>query len=75
MSYIHDLAPKTLLTRFLFIITVPVVVGQVVAVYIFYERHWYNVSDYTSSAVAHEMALLVDRYEHNDIKTANLISH
>lgn len=74
MSYIHDLTPKTLLARFLLIITVPVVVGQVIAVYIFYERHWYNVSDYTSSAVAHEMALLVDRYEHNDIKTANLIS-
>lgn len=75
MRYIHDLAPKTLLVRFLLIITIPVVVGQIIAIYIFYERHWYNVSDYTSSSVAHEMALLVDRYEKGDTKTADLISH
>lgn len=72
--YIHDLAPKTLLVRFLFIITIPVVIGQIIAVYIFYERHWYNVSDYTSSSVAREMALLVDRYEKGDKKTADLVS-
>lgn len=74
MRYIHDLAPKTLLVRFLLIITIPVVIGQIIAIYIFYERHWYNVSDYTSSAVSNEMALLVDRYEKGDKATADLVS-
>ncbi len=50
------------------------VIGQIVAIYIFYERHWYNVSDYTSSSVAHEMALLVDRYEKGDKESADLVS-
>ena len=44
--------PKSLLTRFMLIIIVPTLVGQLLAVHLFYQRHWYNVSQHTSELIA-----------------------
>lgn len=61
--------PKTLLARFALIITLPTLIGQMIAVQIFYYRHWYNVSHYSSGIIVEEIKSLIneERY-HTDTK-------
>ena len=54
-----NLFPKSLLTRFMLIIIVPVLISQLLAVYLFYKRHWYNVSQNTSYLIATEISELI----------------
>lgn len=51
--------PSTLFARALLILVIPVVLIQLVAVYVFYERHWDSVVRNMSSALAGEVVLLV----------------
>lgn len=74
MSYIYNLVPKTLLTRFMLIIIIPTLIGQVASIYLFYERHWYNVSEYNSASIARQIALMVSKYEQNEITELENIS-
>jgi two-component system osmolarity sensor histidine kinase EnvZ len=63
-SYIYNnLLPQTLVSRFLLIITIPTVVAQLVAIYVFYDRHWSNIINSTSRTVANEIKLITDIYE------------
>ena len=52
--------PKTLFGRMLSIILVPMILVQVITVFVFYERHWDTVTRYMASSLASEIALLVD---------------
>ena len=52
--------PKTLFGRMLAIILVPMILVQVITVFIFYERHWDTVTRYMASSLASEISLLVD---------------
>ncbi|WP_316353341.1 ATP-binding protein [Candidatus Trichorickettsia mobilis] len=65
--------PKTLLARFMLIIVVPSLIGQILAVFLFYDRHWYNVSYYTSNIIANEIKWLLDNY-HN-VQTTDTNQH
>jgi len=70
-SYIYrNLIPRTLVSRFLLIITIPTVIAQLVAIYIFYDRHWSNIISSTSRTVANEVKLIIDIYEQNGILEA-----
>jgi two-component system osmolarity sensor histidine kinase EnvZ len=60
--------------RFLLIITVPTVIGQLAAVYIFYDRHWYNVSHYTSSLITNEISAIAKNWEAGDVTSASMLS-
>jgi two-component system osmolarity sensor histidine kinase EnvZ len=51
--------PANLLARFMLIIIVPVLVAQMLAVYLFYQRHWYHVSEHNSTLLANEVAALI----------------
>ena len=69
--------PKSLLTRFMLIIIVPTLIGQLIAVYLFYERHWYNVSQHASGLIATEISALIhsksyDRQPHQKRNYLNL---
>lgn len=59
------LFPRSLLTRFMLIIIIPTLIGQLLAVYLFYQRHWYNVSQHTGELVATEISSLlnIENYE------------
>jgi len=52
--------PKTLFGRMLSIILVPMILVQVITVFVFYERHWDTVTRYMASSLASEINLLVD---------------
>ncbi len=60
--------PKTLLTRFVLIIIVPILVGQSIAIYLFYQRHWYNVAQHNSGLVVKEIDALFKTNEYTKVK-------
>jgi two-component system osmolarity sensor histidine kinase EnvZ len=60
------LMPRSLFARALLILVVPVVLVQLVAVYVFYERHWDSVSRQMSVSLAGEVAWLVNRWDAAD---------
>ena len=51
--------PKSLFGRALLILVLPTVLIQIVTTYIFFERHWDNVTRYMSGSLAGEVAFLV----------------
>lgn len=70
MSYtlkpiIKYLIPRSLLTRFMLIIIVPVLIAQLFAVYLFYRKHWYNVSEHTSNIIVTEISQLLSDLNNN----------
>ena len=52
--------PKTLFGRMLPIILVPMIIVQVITVFIFYERHWDTVTRHMAANLASEIAFLID---------------
>ena len=60
------LLPATLFGRSLLIMVTPVVLTQILATWIFYERHWETMTRRLGFAVAAEIALVVDGLHHAD---------
>lgn len=65
---IKFILPRSLFGRALLILVAPMVLIQALATYMFYERHWDNVSRWMASSLAGEIALLV--HEMNDAPKA-----
>ena len=55
---LRDYLPKTLFGRMLSIILVPMILVQVITIFIFYERHWDTVTRHMASQLAAEIELL-----------------
>jgi two-component system osmolarity sensor histidine kinase EnvZ len=55
-----DFTPKDLFSRFLLIILIPIFLLLVISAYIFYERHWENVSNRMQESLINEIMLLVE---------------
>jgi two-component system osmolarity sensor histidine kinase EnvZ len=51
--------PKSLFARALLILVLPTLLIQIVTAYIFFDRHWGNVSHYMSSSLAGEVTFLL----------------
>lgn len=69
--YLKKIIPNKLLTRFILIIVLPIIIAQSAIIFMFYDRHWYNVSYYNSNLIAKEIKHLIDNYkfltqDHND---------
>lgn len=60
--------PKTLLARFVLIIIIPILIGQSIAVYLFYQRHWYNVAQHNSEFVVKEIDSLLKSGQYSKIE-------
>lgn len=58
-SPLKRILPQSLFGRALLILVLPTILIQMVATYIFYDRHWENVSRWMASSLAGEIALLV----------------
>ncbi len=56
----REFLPKTLFGRMLSIILIPMILVQIITVFIFYERHWDTVTRHMASNLASEIAYLVD---------------
>ncbi|KJW04439.1 RPE3 domain protein [Rickettsia argasii T170-B] len=64
--------PRTLFVRFMFIIIIPILIGQIVAIFLFYDRHWYNVSYYTSTIIINEIESLIKEHRNNSREITHL---
>ena len=58
---------------FILIIIIPSVIGQSIALHLFYERHWYNVSYHTSSLIVAEIESLLQQQAIHQNKNQNKI--
>jgi two-component system osmolarity sensor histidine kinase EnvZ len=56
---LRDYLPKTLFGRMLSIILLPMILVQVITVFIFYERHWDTVTRHMAQNLASEIALVI----------------
>lgn len=72
MHFISKLLPRTLFVRFMFIIIIPILIGQIVAIFLFYDRHWYNVSYYTSTIIINEIESLIKEHRNNSREITHL---
>ena len=57
--------PQSLFRRFLLIILLPNIIVQLVAAYVFYERHWSGVSKHMAVSLAGEIEMVVRGIENN----------
>ena len=58
---LRDYMPKTLFGRMLAIILVPMIIVQIVTIFIFYERHWDSVTRHMASGLGSEIDYIVDQ--------------
>lgn len=56
---IRKILPQSLFGRFLLIILIPNIIVQLVAIYVFYERHWSGVSKHMAVALAGDINMVV----------------
>lgn len=56
---LREFLPKTLFGRMLSIILVPMILVQVITVFIFYERHWDTVTRHMAANLSSEIAFLI----------------
>ncbi|MCY3980193.1 MAG: ATP-binding protein [Alphaproteobacteria bacterium] len=59
-AHLARFLPRTLFTRSLLIIVMPLILLQVVSTWIFYERHWYIIMKRLAAGVAGEIGLVID---------------
>jgi two-component system osmolarity sensor histidine kinase EnvZ len=72
MHFLKRLAPRTLFARALLIIVAPLVLAQLVAAWVFYDRVWDSVTRRMAAGVAGEIATLVQtmsRFNDEDSRT------
>ncbi len=79
-AQLKRLMPESLLARAILILVVPALLIQIVAVIVFYDRHWDNVTKYVASSLSGEMALIAHEVERLDgqertefIRTASVL--
>lgn len=71
---LRNYLPKTLFGRMLSIILVPMILVQVITIFIFYDRHWDTVTRHMAGQLAADISLLADRLgETPDEATIELI--
>jgi len=75
LGILKRLTPRTLFARSLLIVILPTILLQIVATYIFYERHWNNVARRLAQGVSGEIAgiiSLTDRFPGEDAQSSIL---
>ncbi len=58
-SFLKRFVPQSLFARALLILVIPALLVQLVAVFIFYERHWDNVTKHMSSSLIGDVDLIL----------------
>lgn len=75
------LLPRSLLSRMIMIIIIPAIIAQCISIYIFYRKHWDNVSKYMVHTLAGEIAFISRAYPRigdkdlKDIHTSSFLAY
>lgn len=62
-NIIKKLMPSTLLSRMMLIIIIPTILAQLISTYIFYHRHWDNVSNSMLYSLAGEISFISELHK------------
>ena len=71
---LRNFTPKSLFGRMLSIILIPIILVQIISVFIFYDRHWDSVSRHMSSNLANDLGFLIDELGPNPTKDQRALS-
>lgn len=61
ITRLKRILPQSLFGRALLILVLPTVLMQILAITIFYDRHWSSIQRHTSSSLAGEVAVVIER--------------
>lgn len=67
---LYKLIPRSLVTRFTLLIALPIIIAQFSSIYIFYTRHWQNISYQTSKNIANQISYITEFIDKNNIEQA-----
>ncbi len=62
---LKSILPRTLFGRSMLIMVTPVILLQIISVYIFYDRHWSKITERLAYALSGEVAIVASRVEEN----------
>ena len=76
-SWLKRLLPQTMFGRSLLLIVMPLVLVQIIAVWVFYARHWETVSKRLSQDVAGDIGLVIEamKFAHGELDTTRLLEN
>src|SRR6266496_751616 len=76
-SRVKRLLPQTMFGRSLLLIVMPLVLVQIIAVWVFYARHWETVSRRLSSDVAGDIGMVIEamRFADNALELTRLLEN
>src|SRR5436853_62860 len=76
-GWIKRVLPQTMFGRSLLLIVMPLVLVQIIAIWVFYARHWETVSRRLASDVAGDIGLLIEamRFTDNELELARLLEN
>jgi len=76
-SRIKRLLPQTMFGRSLLLIVMPLVLVQIIAIWVFYARHWETVSRRLSSDVAGDIGMVIEamRFADNALELTRLLEN
>ena len=76
-GWVKRLLPQTMFGRSLLLIVMPLVLVQMIAAWIFYDRHWETVSYRLSADVAGDIAMVIDAIKpaDSDTELTRLLRH
>src|SRR5437899_9857685 len=76
-SRVKRLLPQTMFGRSLLLIVMPLVLVQIIAIWVFYARHWETVSRRLSSDVAGDIGMVIEamRFADNNLELTRLLEN
>src|SRR6266446_10889679 len=76
-SWLKRLLPQGMFGRSLLLIVMPLVLVQIIAVWVFYARHWETVSRRLSSDVAGDIGMVIEamRFADNELELTRLLEN
>jgi two-component system osmolarity sensor histidine kinase EnvZ len=76
-NWLKRLLPQTMFGRSLLLIVMPLVLVQIIAVWVFYARHWETVSKRLSQDVAGDIGLVIEamKFTHGELETTQLLEN
>jgi two-component system, OmpR family, osmolarity sensor histidine kinase EnvZ len=76
-NWLKRLLPQTMFGRSLLLIVMPLVLVQIIAVWVFYARHWETVSKRLSQDVAGDIGLVIEamKFTRGELETTQLLEN
>src|SRR4030081_1979869 len=76
-GWLKRLLPQSMFGRSLLLIVMPLVLVQIIAVWVFYARHWETVSKRLSQDVAGDIGLVIDamKFAHTELELTGLLEN